>query len=634
MPTNHELWYGEAKQGLDLGSTGFATLKATRGIPAKLKARLEKLSCYDTFSDSGHVRYCFSKFASGADTWFILSRASLAQGYSKRAGFFCHHVAIHADNLPAMSPSYLHQSRLLESRWDGVVEELPVCRPLPLAPAPKPIVCRTWQNGFGDSAAAAQFLDEVRRTGSVYLPIRNHNEALALIDEATSLLPAREAWQLTYTSYISSDIERESCIVKGFPSPAPGHLSVPANRTFAFQGATIDDADPLVMTARTGKAPQPQPAIQSMAAEPAPEFRLEKESDVAAVSPSGVAGKPERGRTQRSQATPQRSTPRQPLPPAPSPIARASVPQPAWIWGLCGTLLGLILVAVPGAFVYFSLTNVNKELELQNTQLNADLERTRTSLASEKNALAAEVDQSRRLGQSLAAEQQKYKEAQNQTAETSRQLNGQITELTDRIGNLETEKIRVANEHRAELTGLQDRLDALGKQLEQLRAAADDQPDDKPMNEDPPRQPTRRDVVTVDLQPATKPDGGFQQEALDRDWTLQPVSIRFSNWPNSRTDGDFWQKYDSDKRELELYFDDQKFAEIRWIEATSAKPSRLQVDWVVRLSAGATPWKFDDGELNIAFEERFVEKLQKSELEISTPPEPPSILKFRYLPPQ
>ncbi|MFK7768286.1 MAG: hypothetical protein AB8B55_13765 [Mariniblastus sp.] len=250
---NHELWYAEAKQGLDITSTGFTTVKRTQGIPTKLQRHMEQLSCYDNYSQfKNHVRCCFSKCSDGADTWFVLSRASAAVGYSQRAGFFCHHVAIHQSNRPRCNPASLFNSNLFAGRWDGKVEELAQCRPIP--PVRESVdSCGTWASIFGDAGAAGDAIIRARRNRSIYIPFHDPAHAISLAEEALSVLPTDKMWQFTFTTYLASDVERDACVMKFFPSPAPKHLSIPKQQLFSFNASRYaNDAPPEVIAARSG----------------------------------------------------------------------------------------------------------------------------------------------------------------------------------------------------------------------------------------------------------------------------------------------------------------------------------------------------------------------------------------------
>lgn len=268
MSKNHELWYAEAKRGLDMTTSGFTTVKRTSGLPRKLQRHMEQLSCYDNYSQfKNHVRCCFSKCSDGGDTWYVLSRATAATGYSQRAGFFCHHVAIHQSNRIRCNPASLLNSNLLASKWDGKVEELSSCRPIS-AIRESADNCATWAKAFGDAGAAGDAIIRAQRNRSVYVPFSDPADALSMAEEALNVLSAEKMWQLTFTTYLTSDLERDACAMKFFPSPAPKHLAIPSKQLFAFNPARFaNDAPPEVIAARTGNNMDIILAAQAQAAQ-------------------------------------------------------------------------------------------------------------------------------------------------------------------------------------------------------------------------------------------------------------------------------------------------------------------------------------------------------------------------------
>lgn len=229
--TSHELWYADAPGGLESTGPGFTVVKMTRGMPPGLKSFLQQMSCYDTFSKfKGHVRCCLSHWSLGPDRWYILTRASAAKGHSHRTAFFCHHVALHHSQIPAGNPASLLRSSLMQTSWDGQTEWLERCRPVPRV-ATGPNACRNWEREYGDAGVAGKFLYELRNHASLYVPVKQPDVALALIEEALGLLPPEEQWEYGFTSYLTADVEKQLNF-RFFPKPLPPHIQVPSGSVF------------------------------------------------------------------------------------------------------------------------------------------------------------------------------------------------------------------------------------------------------------------------------------------------------------------------------------------------------------------------------------------------------------------
>ncbi|MEM7785371.1 MAG: hypothetical protein AAF623_18640, partial [Planctomycetota bacterium] len=133
------------------------------------------------------------------------------------------------------------------------VEILPNCRPV-ILPQPSLLECKTWENIFGDSGAAGQLLIATHRNRSIYLPFSDPENPLRLITEAIELLPVKDQWKRTFSTYIAGDCDRDCCI-KFFPEPTPSHLTIPNGQIFKFSQSELEFAEKLpveIIAARTG----------------------------------------------------------------------------------------------------------------------------------------------------------------------------------------------------------------------------------------------------------------------------------------------------------------------------------------------------------------------------------------------
>jgi hypothetical protein len=210
---SHELFYTSAPKGLQPGSRGFCTVAATRGIPVALMEKLEALSGYrplfpphDAKADLNPVVYAHLRINAGGKTYSVLSRICAAGlDYTDRANKFAHHVALEGNDLPAGGPAWLlGQPGFMESRWDGVVRQLPTGRVPPFGNCVAE-VCRAWQQATGDAGwggvLAESFQHDPNRL--VYLLFEPGMDLLPLLAEALALLPPEQRWEVTFSTYFT-----------------------------------------------------------------------------------------------------------------------------------------------------------------------------------------------------------------------------------------------------------------------------------------------------------------------------------------------------------------------------------------------------------------------------------------------
>ena len=588
MSKNHELWYAEAKQGLDISSSGFTTVKETEGIPQRLKRHMEQLSCYDNYSDfQDHTRYCFSICTISSDTWYVLSKASFAVGYSHRAGFFCHHVAIHRSQKPSVVPAVLLKSNLLESRWDSKVERLSDCRSIPRV-SKSAGICSRWQKQFGDSGAAGHMLMEAKSNRSLYVPVSEPSQALGLMEEASLLLANDEAWRLTFTTYVSSDVEKDICSIKFFPDPAPQHMFIPGHQVFTYSKRLYEDGAPkLVMAARTGsrveqkKAKKPHPNSISLLPEP-DEPQLAEADPPARTTP--LASPEPRRKGVRQQTGPRSPGPVQ-LSDDSAPMQRPYSHSFAdsdrkgsrLVDGMIGVCIGLAVTLVACLPFILGLNSKTGRQEASLVALQEELDKATEEAKSAKNDLkqlqdksnqktksqddvldelrAGKEKQIRDLKSEIANTKQKISELENDNDTLKFEIDEEKTKLQDLQRSAEA-KLKKANEEIAELE-------------EQLAMAVGNAANkDGPRGRRGPRRFLNKfsELKVMDLS-LTSPI------EIDVDGPVN--TLRIVNWPAKKMNKRF--SYDRRNGELNLFYDRGKPRLAKIFQTKDGK--KLKLEW-------------------------------------------------------
>jgi hypothetical protein len=261
---SYEIVYTSSESGLKPGERGFCTVGATKGIATPVLSLLESLSGYRHKKEPGHpenpIVYSHLLLKSGES---ILSRvADAGLDYSKRSNKIAHHLVLPPMERPAEGPSRtLVNSETMFDRWEGESRFLQKRRIAAAAELIGP--CSVWAALTGDAAWAALLADTATGTKKreAFVVYQPGTDCLKLIDEALSLLPPQDRWQVTFSTFFTKNQAVKSpCqwrfIQKGEPEEKeiPLHSSV-LKLDLASPLGPLPDS-PLAQQARTGERPE------------------------------------------------------------------------------------------------------------------------------------------------------------------------------------------------------------------------------------------------------------------------------------------------------------------------------------------------------------------------------------------
>jgi hypothetical protein len=264
----YELVYTSLPRGLKPGSKGYCTVLTTEGIPSSLQERLEGFSGYRHLFDPGSpqnpVNFMHHRIQIAGNTWHVLSRvADAGSDYSQRSNLFAHHVAISNDELAgiACGPSTLMKHPgFFMTQWEGdprrVSEAQTRQRLFQLSNQLR--VATLWQRLTGNAGFAGVLAktasDDTSHATSLVYPLGI--DILELIDEAMVLLPKHLQWQTTFNSFFTKSIE--DCTWRFYCDVAAESRAFSGSAfdltTLAESEIAIDETEPLVIAAKTGKA--------------------------------------------------------------------------------------------------------------------------------------------------------------------------------------------------------------------------------------------------------------------------------------------------------------------------------------------------------------------------------------------
>ena len=203
-----EILYTSAPEGLRKGSQGYCTVVSTRGIPKTLAERLEMRGGYPHPFSPGDpnnpVNYSHLLLPVGGITYHLLSRiADFGYDYSRRSNKLAHHVALAPEELTQGGPAWvLAGEGFCETTWDGKTRLRERGRPARTDPC-KGGICKAWGRLCGDpgwaGVLAENAMSKVKKTA--YVIFKPGGDMLPLVVEAMALLPPKERWQTTFSTY-------------------------------------------------------------------------------------------------------------------------------------------------------------------------------------------------------------------------------------------------------------------------------------------------------------------------------------------------------------------------------------------------------------------------------------------------
>ena len=400
-----ELYYTSAPKGLKPGSTGFCTVAYTTGMPATMIQKLESLGGYRPVFPVGSPNrsknppiFAHWRVNIGAHFYSILSHVCFAGAdYQGRFNKLAHHVVVNtSEQVPAGPAWVMMQPGVMEGKWTGEPQVLPVGKTVPDGPNPLR-ACQRWAEltgdaGWGGMLAQAFLLDASK---PAYILFEPGMDVLPLLNEAIALLPEKVRWRVTFSTYFDSLPAGLTCSWRCCAIGTPGANSA---RSRATSGVLIDLTNPpgeapankYVMMARTGELrEEPHRAVAvsvpGAKASPAQEEAFPSEYELVGgddLAPPSALG--------RAAAQPTGSTAARRM--APPPRRRTLAWTVAIVWPLAVLAIGGLLVwhyarPKPPPVVPGPLQELRRELD-ENKKLVAEfqtqLAKVRTQTEEEK----------------------------------------------------------------------------------------------------------------------------------------------------------------------------------------------------------------------------------------------------------
>ncbi|QDU16172.1 hypothetical protein CA11_40010 [Gimesia maris] len=266
---SQEIVYTSAPQGLKPGSRGFCTVIATQGMARNLAERLESLSGYrhayavhDEHAHLNPVNYSHLKFTVGGQEYSVLSRIGDAgQDYTGRTNKLAHHVALTPSERPPAGPAYqLQQPGFCIEAWDSQTRYTEInCHRLS-SDHPPLTQCTSWSRWCDAGWAgvlAESALEGRNQSQTIIYPVEAGSSTLALVSEALQLLPEKQRWEVTFSTYFTKLPAGVDCqwrfVLDGSPEAEAARRNPRVKLIDLCADLGTAPEGPLVASARTGQ---------------------------------------------------------------------------------------------------------------------------------------------------------------------------------------------------------------------------------------------------------------------------------------------------------------------------------------------------------------------------------------------
>ena len=223
-----EIVFTSAREGLRTGSTGFCTVRSTRGMPGNLAQLLERLTGYSHAFDAygnqailNPVNFSHYVVRVGDQHFHLLARVSNAPlDHTNRSNKLAHLLAVESSRLnTGLSEGPAAESLKISwvREWDSDAKPyvLPDEKQIVISTSDQQTVgpCNLWKEATGDAgwaAVLAASADEGTTPMQVILPrdvgSRRETWALELVHEALSLIPPAQRWDVSYSTFFAGNL--------------------------------------------------------------------------------------------------------------------------------------------------------------------------------------------------------------------------------------------------------------------------------------------------------------------------------------------------------------------------------------------------------------------------------------------
>lgn len=229
----YEIVYTSSKAGLGTGSKGFCIVGATNGIPPATLKTLESLSGYRHIHPPAGGPHpsnptVFSHLILPSGESILSRKCDAGLDYSGRSNNLSHHFVLSNTNQLAGGPARVMASPdMMFQQWQGDSRALAPRTVQSASELSGP--CNAWQRATGDAGWAGELANTANNSNKneAYIVFDEGIDCFPLIDEALSLLPPQDRWQVTFSTFLTSLPPNMKCQWRCVMKGSKEHQSMP-----------------------------------------------------------------------------------------------------------------------------------------------------------------------------------------------------------------------------------------------------------------------------------------------------------------------------------------------------------------------------------------------------------------------
>lgn len=234
----YEIVYTSSKAGLAAGSKGFCIVGATNGIPPATLKTLESLSGYRHLHPPAGGPHpsnptVFSHLILPTGESILSRKCDAGLDYSGRSNNLSHHFVVTSTEQLAAGPARtMAFPGMMIQQWEGDSRALAARTVQSASELSGP--CNAWQRATGDAGWAGELANTANNGNKreAYIVFDEGIDCFPLIDEALSLLPPQDRWQVTFSTFLTALPPNMKCqwrcVMKGSKEyqsmPPHGHI--------------------------------------------------------------------------------------------------------------------------------------------------------------------------------------------------------------------------------------------------------------------------------------------------------------------------------------------------------------------------------------------------------------------------
>ncbi|MEY4788010.1 MAG: hypothetical protein RLZ61_228 [Planctomycetota bacterium] len=234
-----ELIYTAADEGID-GLRGCLCYAGASSDALSNKLLLQNLLAINNYQElykAGNPRahnnpigFSHYRFNAGVRDCSVISRIGPAPLYANRTNFIAHHVILDDMDKAKAGPAWAIKNFKFRDHWSPQIGRIDTQR-IAIGSL-DPQVCNYWKSIVGDAGWAGWLAERTQSGKPITVLYPNGLDPLSLIQEAITLLPEHQRWNITFSTYYTLGGRGPNCTLRFIPLEADNLAAPFSDKTF------------------------------------------------------------------------------------------------------------------------------------------------------------------------------------------------------------------------------------------------------------------------------------------------------------------------------------------------------------------------------------------------------------------